>query len=323
MAPGYRLGEEERARVRDCLAKAGVSLPARDFYLFVLDIEASIGHFPAAPERSFREAHEALRTLWQCSREHSPLVDKLLALLRALPKEAIEAMSRRARRVIPALFPGETIEDTVFDPPERLAAGFLNWTATSEEKKLVTALRVLTSDGGRIIIGRSRGSGKRSRPRLEPTILGEVRGAGTSHHRGGPPAEPARRKLVMHLALDWCRATGEAPRPGRSDGSGFGDLVHCVFQWLDLSEDPTEAAGYALRRYWGSVEEKKTRARPFVAPPVCADCRWVQRFDASRDGFHCRRLDRAFTTARENGQNCGPKGALFEPPASGITPPKI
>ncbi len=170
MAPGYRLGEEERARVRDCLAKAGVSLPARDFYLFVLDIEASIGHFPAAPERSFREAHEALRTLWQCSREHSPLVDKLLALLRALPKEAIEDMSRRARRVIPALFPGETIEDTVFDPPERLAAGFLNWTATSEEKKLVTALRVLTSDGGRIIIGRSRGSGKRSRPRLEPTI---------------------------------------------------------------------------------------------------------------------------------------------------------
>src|SRR5262249_24074391 len=153
--------------------------------LFGLDIEASIGNFPAAPERSFREAHEALRTLWKCSREPSPLIDKLLALLRALPKEAIEDIGRRARRVIPGLFPGETIEDTVFDPPERLAAAFLNWTATSEDKKLVSALRVLTSDGVRIIIGRSRGSGKRSGPRFEPTILCEVRGAGTSHHRGG------------------------------------------------------------------------------------------------------------------------------------------
>jgi hypothetical protein len=50
----------------------------------------------------------------------------------------------------------------------------------------------------------------------------------------------------MHLAIDSLRATDELPKPGRSDEAGFGDLVHKVFQWLDL---PDGSAGYALRRY--------------------------------------------------------------------------
>jgi hypothetical protein len=34
----------------------------------------------------------------------------------------------------------------------------------------------------------------------------------------------------MHLAIDWLVATGESPKPGRSEGTGFGELAHNVFQ---------------------------------------------------------------------------------------------
>lgn len=60
----------------------------------------------------------------------------------------------------------------------------------------------------------------------------------------------------MHLAMDWLRASGETPKPGRSDGTGFGDLVHSVFQWLSL---PKGSAPYVLRQYWAAVRKLKGR----------------------------------------------------------------
>ena len=81
--------------------------------------------------------------------------------------------------------------------------------------------------------------------------MGEVRGAGTVRHRGGRPRNEAYQILVMHLALDWIQATGEEPTPGRSDHSGFGDLLHSIFQWLS---QPEGSAAYALRQYWGVMK---------------------------------------------------------------------
>jgi hypothetical protein len=52
----------------------------------------------------------------------------------------------------------------------------------------------------------------------------------------------------MHLAIDWCRATGQPPDQGRSDATGFGELVHSVFDWLGEL-----GATQALRRYWRMV----------------------------------------------------------------------
>jgi hypothetical protein len=252
---GHRLDNERRDRIRDCLAKAEISLPQGRFERLVRDIEASIDHFINAPlEGTFRGAHDALRALRTRCHLEKPPVRVMRDELRKLPKLAIEYIGRRARVVMPRLFPGEIIGGSIFDPPDRLAGRFLAWAISADDQKLFKALRILTAEGGRIVLGRSRGGGRRSRPRFEPSIMGEVRGAGARDHKGGAPTEAALHEIVMHLALDWLRATGEAPKPGRSDRTGFGDLVHSVAQWCDLPGDSHEAAAYALRRYWDAMK---------------------------------------------------------------------
>jgi hypothetical protein len=90
---------------------------------------------------------------------------------------------------------------------------------------------------------------------LEPVIMGEVRGAGTTRHRGGRPTNERHQTLVMHLALHWLTETGKPPTRGRSDSTGFGDLVHSVFQWLELPD----SAANRLRQYWDTVKAFKAR----------------------------------------------------------------
>ena len=250
----YRLDDEQRARVGDCLTKEGMSLPHDRLERFIGGIEASIAHFRATPpEATFRDAHDALRDLWKLSHDDDPSIGQLRARLKALPNQAIEQLGRRARAVIPRLFAGETIGDEPFDPPERLAARFLKWAANADGQKLATAVQVMTAEGGQIVQGRSRGAGKRSRLRAEPIIMGKVRGTGATRHRGGRPRNEGRENLVMHLAMDWLNATGEAPKHGRSDRTGFGDLAHSVFQWLNL---PEGSAPYALRQYRVDLERQ-------------------------------------------------------------------
>ncbi len=123
--------------------------------------------------------------------------------------------------------------------------------------KLIRMTQVLSAEGQRVVEGRSRGDGKRSTNHWEPVIMGGVRGAGVWDRRGGRPLSDAEHELVMLLAIDWLHATGDKPKPGRSDNTGFGDLAHSVFQWLRL---PEGRATYALRRYW--TDERRSQTRP-------------------------------------------------------------
>jgi len=152
----------------------------------------------------------------------------------------VEYLYGRARRVIANLFPKQNAE-----------AGFVEWARNATGEDLVIATQVLSAEGGQLI-SRSRGGGKRSAARLEPRILGRVSGSREGASVGGRPRHVAQGELIRNLALDWIRATGCEPSPGRSDRSGFGDLVHSVFQWLD---EP--APDQALRRYWKEVEDAK------------------------------------------------------------------
>jgi hypothetical protein len=61
----------------------------------------------------------------------------------------------------------------------------------------------------------------------------------------------------MNLALDWVYVTGEIPQPGRSEGTGFGQMVHLIFDWL---QEP--GAERALRRHWRHVERDDRAEKP-------------------------------------------------------------
>jgi hypothetical protein len=86
--------------------------------------------------------------------------------------------------------------------------------------------------------------------------MGEVRGADAVRHRGGRPRNDSHQNLLMNLARHWLTATGEPPKPGRSDSTGFADVVHSAFQWFSL---PEGSAPYALREYWAAVKAFKAR----------------------------------------------------------------
>jgi hypothetical protein len=170
------------------------------------------------------------------SHENDPPVGLLRARTQALPRRAADYIDRRFPVVFKSLFSTRA-------PVTR----FQEWAATADAQRLICATRVLSAEGGQWVVGRSRGSGKRSGPRLEPSIRGQVRGAG-GIRRGGRPDRADLQELIQQLHGDWLHATEALPNAGgRSDQTGFGDLVHSVFQWIGESE---ERVTYSLRRYW-------------------------------------------------------------------------
>ena len=235
----FQLNDEHRSRIRDCLWKQGIRLSHEADKNFARDVECSIVTFLKERGNSsttHREAHDALRAVWQISQQDDVLEEQLRALLNALPRRAIEYLDTRARQVIPRQL-------------ETAYHGFLEWAKHADAEGLVHTIRLISSDGAKRV-SRSRGGGKRSSGRVEPLIFGKPRGAGDRAPGGGRRSHHARDALVVHLAIDWALATNSEPLPGRSDRSGFGDLVHSVFQWLD-EPSPDQA----LRRYWSAVKE--------------------------------------------------------------------
>ena len=245
--PSFRLDPELRSWVADCLTKSGLGAALAPQLIDL--IEHSIAIFLAAqacPPGTDREVHDALRELWLLAHEEDPPVGVLRGRIARLPPKALSYIGSRAVHLIPRLFPGQSV-----DP------GFVTWAANASGPDLVEALRTLTAVGGRIVPGRSRGNGKRSRSKLEPVIGEQVRGIAETAPSGGRPPHEDQDTLVMHLAIDWCRATGQPPNQGRSDATGFGELVHSVFDWLGEL-----GATQALRRYWRIVNSAEKTQIP-------------------------------------------------------------
>jgi integrase len=177
---GYRLDDEQRRRVADCLGKDGLRLPSDRFQCFVRDVEASISDFLlSARGASFRDAHDALRRLWNLSHEDGASDEALSKLVRALPRRAAEYLNRRGRMDI---------------DPDQLDA-LKDWEPEVNPEMLL--IKVLSGEGVQIVNGRSRGGGKRSGQRAEPIIMGQARGAGARTHRGGRPESAEEEELVV------------------------------------------------------------------------------------------------------------------------------
>ena len=126
--------------------------------------------------------------------------------------------------------------------------GIRAWAAIASDEALIRAIQTLPPMTGVVEVqGRSRGGGKRSRSRIEPYIYRVARGADNRMAGGGRRTYlDFKFLLIGRLIAAWERATGDFPSVGRSDETGFGDLVHSVFQWLGMDGQ----AEYALRQYW-------------------------------------------------------------------------
>jgi hypothetical protein len=253
------LGEEKRAILRGVLRHAGVEPTKEVVERLIAAIEPLMAAFRlAASQSTRRERHDALRVLVRMADEEDPPVGMIRARIAKLSTFDLAEAEERAYRQWSRVFPGESLESG-FD--------FAAWLQTAKEKKLLEAVRTFFTDGGVVVPGRARPSGKHSKPRLEPLVLGQARGAyspsrakteasATSPENrppspgNGRPRADAADDLVMHLAMDWHLVTGLEPQPGRSDQSAFGDLVHHVFGWLGLG-----TAEQSLRRYWDDVQD--------------------------------------------------------------------
>ena len=219
-------------------------------------VQRNMAEFRQAASRDTRrERHDALRALLRLADEDDPPVGMIRALIAKLSAFDLAEAEGRAYRLWPRVFPGESLESG-FD--------FATWSQTAKKEKLLKAVRTFFTDGGVVVPGRARPSGKHSKPHLEPLVLGQARGAALVQSAteastgctesppsppGGRPRSDAEDDLVMHLALKWHRITGLEVPPGRSDQTPFGSLVHHVFGWLGLG-----TAEQSLRRYWEAMQ---------------------------------------------------------------------
>jgi hypothetical protein len=248
----FCLDDEQRNLLKDCLrtARAGLIEP---FGQFVDRVEASIDAFRRADrDEIYRDAHDALRRLWQLSHDPDPGIGQLRSQVRRLSPRALRYVEDRARIVIPRLFPGDSLD-----------TGFIGWVDRAPGQKVVHAIRVLSAQGARLVPGRRRRNAKRSAEHVEPVILGQTRGAADTKPKSGRPVAEARHMLVANLALDWLIATGSMPQAGRSDHTGFGQLVYLVF---DSLHEP--GAERALRDHWRQVEESRRQTIRDIAEPA-------------------------------------------------------
>lgn len=260
-----QLDDEQARRVEDCLRKGGIKLTRSDLSDLTRLVAAAMDNFRKEKDKiegTFRETHNSLRDLWLLAHEDDPPVAQIRARIEQLPPLALAELDRLAPRVIARLFEPWTphlrrgvprkhpiVEDAL---PE---GGFREWAKHADGEKLVRAVQVLAGRGAVIVPGRSRGRNKRSGRRVEPYVMNVARGANDQKPVGGRPSDlDIKFLLIGSLADSWERATGEFPERGRSDHSGFGELVHSVFQWLG---EP--GAEYALRQFWEQVRYYEKR----------------------------------------------------------------
>lgn len=152
--------------------------------------------------------------------------------------QQIEVMALRRSDQVPVLRP--------------LTSGLRDWAKSAPALELLSVLRLCLVEGGAMVPGRHRPSGRQSAGHFEPVVFGRGRGVSLPKLQGGRPADDAEVRLIAHLAIDWLVSTGVRPEAGRDGHSAFSGLVHDVFGWLDIGDK----GQHCLRQYW-----KLTKAR--------------------------------------------------------------
>jgi hypothetical protein len=274
------LDDEQQRQLKEILNRTlDLQLTPDKFEIFLRRIQSSMEVFKAldSAEIPISQIHDRLRKLWLLAQqnERDPPIEKIRATIKEMPDAVIKQIERRVPRVLSSIYGDDWPDDIAMADGKTIKVQEIqteSWTANggfpawaenvADSSLLVRAVSGLTTEGGRMVAGRTRGKGKRSHSHFEPTILGVTKGANEKKRKGGRPRDDAAQTLVQNLALDWSIATDHLPKPSRSD-TGFGELVHSVFSWTATTDNTAQdvasgRASYALRAYWKSYRTTKT-----------------------------------------------------------------
>jgi hypothetical protein len=184
-----------------------------------------------------------LRPLAQLVLSDAPSIGLIRARVARLPAPLIRQIEARALRLADQV-PACAI----------VGSDLLGWAKVAPATDLIPLLRLCVVEGGAVLDGRDRPTGRQSAPHFEPIEFGRGRGVKwLPKLEGGRPADNAEVRLIAHLAVDWLESTTVEPEAGRDGNSAFSSLVYSVFGWLDIEDK----AQHSLRQYWKLTKVKR------------------------------------------------------------------
>ncbi len=208
-------------------------------------IEASVSVYRAEHSGKLGAGNAApvLRSLALRLTQDEPSVGEIRDLIRALPSAAVEQIEARALRLADRVLACATV-----------GSDLLGWAKAAAPSDLISLLRLCLVEGGAVLSGQMRPTGRQSAPHFEPIVFGRGRAVpGLPKLQGGHPADNAEVRLIAHLAVDWLESTDVEPEAGRDGNSAFSGLVYSVFGWLDIEDK----AQHSLRQYWKLTKVKR------------------------------------------------------------------
>lgn len=184
-----------------------------------------------------------LRSLAQLLLSEAPSIGLIRTRVARLPASLLRQIEARALRLVDQVPACATV-----------SSDLLGWSKITPATDLIPLLRLCVIEGGAMVRGQVRPTGRASASHFEPIVLGRGQGMSwLSKLEGGRPADDAEVRLIAHLAVDWLESTGVKPESGRDGHSPFSGLVYSVFGWLDIEDK----AQHCLRQYWAMTKVKR------------------------------------------------------------------
>jgi hypothetical protein len=241
----FHLSKDDRFSVSVAVRSLGIRNEVSISGALCDRIEASVSVYRAEVSGKLGAGNAApvLRSLALRLTQDEPSVGEIRDLIRALPSAAVEQIEARALRLADRVPACATV-----------GSDLLGWAKAAAPSDLISLLRLCLVEGGAVLSGQMRPTGRQSAPHFEPIVFG--RGQGMSwlpKLQGGRPADNAEVRLIAHLAVDWLESTGVEPEAGRDGNSAFSGLVYSVFGWLDIEDK----AQHSLRQYWKLTKVKR------------------------------------------------------------------
>ena len=241
----FRLSQDNRFAVSLTVGRLGVGNKDTISKALCNRIEASISAYLSeeSDQIALFDWVVQLRSLAQLLLSDDPSIGLIRTQVARLPAPLIRQIESRALRM------AEQVPASA-----DVGSDLLGWAKLAPATDLIPLLRLCLVEGGAVLLGRTRSSGRPSARHFEPIVFGRGQGMRwLPKLAGGRPADDAEVRLITHLAVDWLESTGVKPERGRDGHSAFSGLVYSVFGWLDIEAK----AQHCLRQYWAMTKVKR------------------------------------------------------------------